>query len=88
MQPLTDLMSGRIDLMVDTITVTGAAVKAGTLRGLGVTSLVTSSPARLPVGRTSSRNPVSSAGKTSCALTISTMAVRTQAGVTKTNCAA
>ena len=38
MQPLTDLMSGRIDLMVDTITVTGSAVKAGTIRGLGVTS--------------------------------------------------
>lgn len=38
MQPLTDLMSGRIDLMVDTITVTGAAVRAGTILGLGVSS--------------------------------------------------
>lgn len=38
MQPLTDLMSGRIDLMVDSITVTGSAVRAGTIRGLGITS--------------------------------------------------
>ncbi|QCI67126.1 Bug family tripartite tricarboxylate transporter substrate binding protein [Phreatobacter stygius] len=38
MQPLTDLMSGRIDLMVDSITVTGAAIRAGTIRGLGITS--------------------------------------------------
>jgi tripartite-type tricarboxylate transporter receptor subunit TctC len=38
MQPLTDLLSGRIDLMVDSITVTGAAIRAGTVRGLGVTS--------------------------------------------------
>ncbi|MBX9992482.1 Bug family tripartite tricarboxylate transporter substrate binding protein [Phreatobacter oligotrophus] len=38
MQPLSDLMSGRIDLMVDSITVTGAAIRAGTIRGLGVTS--------------------------------------------------
>jgi tripartite-type tricarboxylate transporter receptor subunit TctC len=37
-QPLTDLMSGRIDLMVDSVTVTGAAVRAGTIRALGVTS--------------------------------------------------
>lgn len=39
MQPLTDLMSGRIDLAVDTITVTGNAIRAGTIRGLGITSL-------------------------------------------------
>lgn len=38
MQPLSDLISGRIDLVVDTITVTGAAIRAGTIRGLGVTS--------------------------------------------------
>lgn len=38
MQPLTDLMSGRIDLMVDTITVTGNAIRGGTVRGLGVSS--------------------------------------------------
>lgn len=38
MQPLTDLMSGRIDLLVDTLTVTGGAVQSGTIRGLGVTS--------------------------------------------------
>jgi tripartite-type tricarboxylate transporter receptor subunit TctC len=38
MQPLTDLMSGRIDLMVDTLTVTGPAIRAGTIRGLGITS--------------------------------------------------
>ena len=38
MQPLSDLMSGRIDLMVDSITVTGAAIRAGTISGLGVTS--------------------------------------------------
>ena len=38
MQPLSDLLSGRIDVMVDSITVTGAAVRAGTIRGLGVSS--------------------------------------------------
>jgi tripartite-type tricarboxylate transporter receptor subunit TctC len=38
MQPLTDLISGQIDLMVDTITVTGQAVNAGTLTGLGISS--------------------------------------------------
>lgn len=38
MQPLTDLMSGRIDLMVDTITVTGPSIRSGTVRGLGVSS--------------------------------------------------
>ncbi|CEJ15853.1 Tripartite tricarboxylate transporter family receptor [bacterium YEK0313] len=38
MQPLSDLISGRIDLVVDTITVTGAAIRAGTIRGLGITS--------------------------------------------------
>jgi tripartite-type tricarboxylate transporter receptor subunit TctC len=38
MQPLTDVLGGQIDLIVDTITVTGPAIKAGTLRGLGVSS--------------------------------------------------
>ena len=38
MQPLTDVLAGQIDLIVDTITVTGPAIKAGTLRGLGVSS--------------------------------------------------
>jgi tripartite-type tricarboxylate transporter receptor subunit TctC len=38
MQPLTDLIGGTIDLIVDTITVTGPAVQAGTLKGLGVSS--------------------------------------------------
>lgn len=38
MQPVTDVMSGRVDLIVDSITVTGGAIKAGTLRGLGITS--------------------------------------------------
>ena len=37
-QPLTDLMSRRIDLMVDSVTVTGAAVRGGQIRALGVTS--------------------------------------------------
>ena len=37
-QPLTDLMGRRIELMVDSVTVTGAAVRAGTIRALGVTS--------------------------------------------------
>lgn len=37
-QPLADLMSRRIDLMVDTVTVTGAAIRGGTIRALGVTS--------------------------------------------------
>ena len=37
-QPLADLMGRRIDLMVDSVTVTGAAVRAGTIRALGVTS--------------------------------------------------
>ncbi len=37
-QPLTDLLSGRIDLMVDTVTVTGGAIRAGTVRALGITS--------------------------------------------------
>ena len=37
-QPLVDLMSRRIDLIVDTGTVTGAALRGGTIRGLGVTS--------------------------------------------------
>ncbi|WP_270935164.1 tripartite tricarboxylate transporter substrate binding protein [Falsiroseomonas oryzae] len=37
-QPLTDLLSGRIDLMVDSVTVTGAGIRAGTVRALGVTS--------------------------------------------------
>lgn len=38
MQPLTDVLGGQIDLIVDTITVTGPAVKGGTLKALGVTS--------------------------------------------------
>jgi tripartite-type tricarboxylate transporter receptor subunit TctC len=38
MQPLVDVLSGEIDLIVDTITVTGPAIKAGTLKGLGVSS--------------------------------------------------
>lgn len=38
LQPVTDVLSGRVDLLVDTITVTGGAIKAGTLRGLGITS--------------------------------------------------
>ncbi|MDT2021431.1 tripartite tricarboxylate transporter substrate binding protein [Methylocella sp. CPCC 101449] len=38
MEPLSDLMGGRIDLMVDSITVTGEAIRSGTIRGLGVTS--------------------------------------------------
>jgi tripartite-type tricarboxylate transporter receptor subunit TctC len=37
-QPLADLISRRIDLMVDSVTVTGAAIRAGTIRALGVTS--------------------------------------------------
>lgn len=37
-QPLTDLLSGRIDMMVDSVTVTGAGIAAGTVRALGVTS--------------------------------------------------
>jgi len=37
-QPLTDLLSGRIDVMVDSVTVTGAAIAAGKLRALGITS--------------------------------------------------
>ncbi|WP_027556954.1 tripartite tricarboxylate transporter substrate binding protein [Bradyrhizobium sp. Cp5.3] len=38
MQPLTDLLGGNIDLIVDTITVTRQGINGGTLRGLGVTS--------------------------------------------------
>ncbi len=38
MQPLTDVLAGQIDLIVDTITVTGPAIKAGTLKGLGASS--------------------------------------------------
>lgn len=38
MQPLTDLIGGQIDLIVDTITVTGSAIDAGTLKGLGISS--------------------------------------------------
>ncbi|TPG55738.1 tripartite tricarboxylate transporter substrate binding protein [Roseomonas nepalensis] len=37
-QPLTDMLSGRIDVMVDSITVTGGAIRAGSARALGVTS--------------------------------------------------
>lgn len=38
MQPVSDVLAGRVDLLVDTITVTGSSIKAGTLRGLGITS--------------------------------------------------
>jgi tripartite-type tricarboxylate transporter receptor subunit TctC len=38
MQPLVDVLAGQIDLIADTITVTGPAIKAGTLKGLGVSS--------------------------------------------------
>jgi tripartite-type tricarboxylate transporter receptor subunit TctC len=37
-QPLADLLTGRIDLMVDSVTVTGGGIRAGTVRALGVTS--------------------------------------------------
>lgn len=37
-QPLTDMLTGRIDVMVDSITVTGGAIRAGNARALGVTS--------------------------------------------------
>ncbi len=37
-QPLVDLISRRIDMMVDSVTVTGPAIRAGTIRALGVTS--------------------------------------------------
>lgn len=37
-QPLTDVLGGQIDIIVDTITVTGPAIKAGMLRGIGVSS--------------------------------------------------
>ncbi len=36
--PLADLLGGRIDAMVDSITVTGGAIRGGTVRALGVTS--------------------------------------------------
>jgi tripartite-type tricarboxylate transporter receptor subunit TctC len=38
MQPLTDVLGGQIDVIVDTITVTGPAIQGGTLQGLGVSS--------------------------------------------------
>lgn len=37
-QPLADLLAGRIDVMVDSVTVTGGGIRAGTVRALGVTS--------------------------------------------------
>lgn len=37
-QPLADLIARRIEVMVDSVTVTGAAIRAGTIRALGVTS--------------------------------------------------
>lgn len=40
-QPLTDMLTGRIDVMVDSITVTGGAIRAGNARALGVTSATT-----------------------------------------------
>ena len=36
--PVTDLLGGRIDVMVDTLTVTRPQLNAGTIRGLAVTS--------------------------------------------------
>lgn len=38
MQPVADVLAGRVDLIVDSITVTGPSIKAGSLRGLGITS--------------------------------------------------
>jgi tripartite-type tricarboxylate transporter receptor subunit TctC len=38
MQPLVDVLAGQIDLIVDTITATGPAIKTGTLNWLGVSS--------------------------------------------------
>jgi tripartite-type tricarboxylate transporter receptor subunit TctC len=38
MQPLVDVLADQIDLIVNTITVTGPAIKAGTLKRLGVSS--------------------------------------------------
>jgi tripartite-type tricarboxylate transporter receptor subunit TctC len=43
MAPLTDLLSGQIDVMVDSLTVTAPQIEAGKIRGLGATS-----PARWP----------------------------------------
>lgn len=40
-QALTDLLGGSIDMMVDTITVTRAAIEQGQIRALGVTSAET-----------------------------------------------
>ncbi len=37
--PVTDLLGGRIDVMIDTLTVTRPQLNAGTIRGLAVTSL-------------------------------------------------
>jgi len=37
--PVTDLLGGRIDVMIDTLTVTRPQLDAGTIRGLAVTSL-------------------------------------------------
>jgi tripartite-type tricarboxylate transporter receptor subunit TctC len=37
--PVTDLLGGRIDVMIDTLTVTQPQLDAGTIRGLAVTSL-------------------------------------------------
>ncbi|HWV40203.1 tripartite tricarboxylate transporter substrate binding protein [Pseudorhodoplanes sp.] len=36
--PVTDLLGGRIDVMIDTLTVTRPQLQAGTIRGLAVTS--------------------------------------------------
>ena len=38
-QPLTDLFSGQIDMMIDTIAVTKGSIDDGRLRALGVTSI-------------------------------------------------
>ncbi len=37
--PVTDLLGGRIDVMIDTLTVTRPQLNAGTIRGLAVTSM-------------------------------------------------
>jgi len=36
--PINDLLGGQIDILIDTLTITAPQLKAGTIRGLGVTS--------------------------------------------------
>lgn len=52
-QPLTDLLGGQIDLIVDSLTVAAPGIEAGTLKGLGVTSKDTwpTLPNVLPIAR-------------------------------------